>query len=177
MAPFYNILDVKTTYSRYPRIDEGKLYDFAIRHEWSILYKMLEGVLAKHYNEIGNHGGPVSENMEEAKHQLLSNATIRNGEVLTAILDQIKSKRLSYKNQKTSADYLERLYTNMIKTNMNTYDKPDDGQPYEIRFVFLEGLIGYLRDDGNSTVFNGVYEYVQKRRISSETADSVQKQM
>lgn len=177
MAPFYNILDVKTTYSRYPRIDEGKLYDFAIRHEWSILYKMLEGVLAKHYNEIGNHGGPVSENMEEAKHQLLSNATIRNGEVLTAILDQIKSKRLSYKNQKTSADYLERLYRNMIKTNMNTYDKPDDGQPYEMRFVFLEGLIGYLRNDGKSTVFNGVYEYVQKRRISSVTADSVQEQM
>lgn len=176
LAPFYNILDVKSAYSRYPRLDEGQLYDFAVSHDWSILYKMLKRVLSKHYQEMGEEIKNVEEDVDEAKHQLLSNATIRNGEVLTAVLDQIKSKRLSYNSQKSSAEYLERLYLNMIKSNMRTYDKPSDGQPYEIRFVFLEGLIDYLKNEGSSELFNSVYEYVHRKRSRAEQVSAVSEQ-
>lgn len=154
MAPFYNIVNPKYTYERfsYLRRVEGSckgFYEFAISHDWSLLRSMIDHVRVKDHNEahpdqpaIGINDLPAlnSADLEEALKRLSSNACIRNGEVLSAVMEAIQSRRDNWHNRKDSLKVLHTFYGNIINSEMRTYDNIDTERPYVIRFVFLEAI-------------------------------------
>ena len=154
-------------------IEPDLMYNFAKDQDWSILRQMIEEVLKK--EAIESHTEYViSKNMEwsHVKHRLLSNATIRNAEVLTAVLNQTKSKRYSYRSSKSNADMLSHLYKNLINSDMRTYDK-SDGKPYEMRFAFLQALVNFL-DESDNEVFYSIYNHERTDRIrNTKRAQSI----
>jgi len=154
LSPFTYIHNVRLAYNRFTVVESDVMYEFAKKEDWSVLRQMIDKVLRKEAEESHSQYVPCEKlEWSHAKHRLLSNATIRNTEVLTAVLNQIKSKRYSYRSAKSNANMLSQLYRNLIKSDMRTYDK-SDGKPYEMRFAFLEAFVDFLGESDNQRFYD-----------------------
>lgn len=174
MSLFSNIVNIRLAYNRFSGIESDKMYDFAKSQPWSLLNCMVDKALRKWCEESGEDY-EVVKNWEwsKKKHRLLSNATIRNGEVLSAVFDQIKNKRYGYRSFKNSSDMLSKFYNNLIKSDMSTYDKAD-GKPYEMKFVFLEAINDYLNEP-ETDEFREIYEFKQGTSVRKSSKTSTTK--
>lgn len=160
MSLFSNIVNIKLAYNRFSSIENGKMYEFAKSQPWSLLNSMVDKTLRKWCEDTGDDYDEVCGwTWGEKKHRLLSNATIRNGEVLSAVFDQIKNKRYEYRSFKSSSDMLSKFYNNLIKSDMSTYDKAD-GKPYEMKFVFLDAIKDFLNEP-ETDEFREIFEFKQ----------------
>lgn len=160
MSLFSNIVNVRLAYNRFSGIEKDRMYEFAKSQPWSLLNCMVEKTLLKWCEDTGDDYSDVKEwNWGAKKHRLLSNSTIRNGEVLSAVFDQIRNKRFDYRSFKSSSDMLSKFYNNLIKSDMSTYDKAD-GKPYEMKFVFLEAVKDFLNEP-ETDEFREIYEFKQ----------------
>lgn len=173
MAPFYNILNLKYTYGRlsYLRKENEAIdfYTFAYKQEWSLLRRMIDFVRVKEHNEFKNEQDPLWEidrnlpvldtpkQLEEALFRLMSNAVIRNGEVLTAVMEAIQNRRANMHNRRDNKMVLKEFYRDIINTEMRTYKNHETDKPYIMRFAFLEALIELLDEDGNNALTQ-IYE-------------------
>lgn len=83
----------------------------------------------------------------------MSNATIRNSEVLLAIMETMKSNRIR-KNfgSSDSLEVIARFYQSIINSEMRTYYNTATNKRYTIRFVFLNALIKVLRGNERETL-------------------------
>lgn len=165
MAVFSNIHNVRMAYNRFAVIEHDVLYKFAKKQSWSLLNQMIESVRRKECMEKGCDF--VSVNLAEDEtvmNRLLSNATIRNGEVLAAVFNQIKSRRYDYRRYKDSADILALFYKNLVMSKMRTYDRTFE-DAYEMRFAFLEAIITFLRTTP-TTLFREIYEYTPPKVVT-----------
>lgn len=128
LMPFVTVTDVKAAYNRFVRIEDGKWYEFALNHEWSLLRQMMDHVRKR---EIGEgfkewKGKPVEDFKDEdyryPKCRLLSNGSIRNAEVHSAVFEGIKSRR--YANyESANRKTLRRFYLDIVNSRMSTYEK------------------------------------------------------
>ena len=156
LSPFYNILNPKYTYERfaYMRHIEGEykgFYEFALEQNWSLLRRMIDYVRLKEHNEGLNDDQQLLNNLnqlpaltqvevEEALLRLISNATLRNGEVLSAVMETIQSQRENWHNSRNSLEVIDKFYSNIINSEMRTYNNESTDRPYIMRFVFLNAF-------------------------------------
>ena len=154
LAPFYNILNLKNTYDRFNASfmhgQEGEtLFEFAKRHEWSLLNTMLDTA-----SECRNH--------KNCYHSLLSDAVVRNIEVLTAISEHFKTQRYSKSYSSDTHKCLAEFYMSIINSSMRTYPQQPDEEAYTIQFNFLEAFHNILNECDvllfNSIVVSNVAE-------------------
>lgn len=114
MAPFANVINLKYAYGRYSFLYNNKnsdFYDFAYKNEWSLLRRMMEYVDLKEYNEDNPENlkdistkNPINNNdLNDKFDRLISNASIRNSEVLSAMMEMIISRRFDYHGVKDNA--------------------------------------------------------------------------
>lgn len=171
-APFYNILNLKYTYSRFSYLrgkeeteDRDKFYNFALHHEWSLLRTMMKFVKLKLDNEKDDnkktYEGVVDyseDKLNEGLRNLASNATIRNGEVLSALTELMLNLRTNMHNKKDNSKLLSQFYTTIMKSDMRTYRNVGTGKPYYIQFVFLEAFIQLLKDSGPDSLLMQIYD-------------------
>lgn len=124
IAPFYNVLNLKNTYNRFNSWLPKNLYDFAKSRDWTLLSRL----------------GAAVPNRE-----FLTDAVIRNAEVLAAMGEKLKEQRT---HRRPSEDYkcLSEFYGDIISSEMRTYPREVDGEPYTIRFGFLKKLQKVLKD-------------------------------
>ena len=152
LMPFVTVTDVKAAYNRFARIDEGKWYEFALNHEWSLLRQMMDHVRRKEIEEgfeewqgkaVGDFKG---EDFRYPKCRLLSNGSIRNAEVHSAVFEGIKSRRYAnYDSANRKA--LRKFYLDIVNSRMSTYEKEANKEnSYVIKFSFLEAFADLLNE-------------------------------
>lgn len=182
LSPFYNILNPKYSYERFAYMRHIKdkykgFYEFALENDWSLLRRMIDYVRLKEHNEGLMDGQPQLNSLSQlpelkvkdvkaALLRLISNATLRNGEVLSAVMETIQSQRENWHNSRNSLGVIDKFYSNIINSEMRTYNNNKTDRPYVMRFVFLDAfrelLTGkYLYDDGtcvdDTELLNAIY--------------------
>lgn len=146
LAPFYNLLNIKETYSRFDSFfrqseDDTTLFEFASEYEWSLL------------NSIKNSNG--RDDYEDETHASLSDIVIRNAEVLSALMELIRTKRYDrYPSQNTKC--LKVFYDGIRKSGMKTYPRSRADAPYQIQFSFLVAFHNLL-EVCNQDEFDSIY--------------------
>lgn len=152
LMPFVTVTDVKAAYNRFVRIEDGKWYEFALNHEWSLLRQMIDHVRKKEIDEgFEEWKGKTVEDFKEEdyrypKCRLLSNGAIRNAEVHSAVFEGIKSRR--YANyESANRKTLRRFYLDIVNSRMSTYEKEANKEnSYVIKFSFLEAFADFLNE-------------------------------
>lgn len=171
MAPFYNLVNLKYTYGRFVYLtdDENEktdFYHFACNHEWSLLRRMIDYVRVKEHNEneanhmklgIAGIAALGEVDLHEGLLRLISNGSIRNGDVLLAVMENITSRRANMHNIKDHVDCIKSFYRDIINSEMRTYKNARNAAPYIIRFAFLGALIELLNDPQESELFRNIY--------------------
>lgn len=163
MAPFSNIVNIAFAYNKFSPLikdndDEELFFNFAKRQKWSLLNEMIREVKRKEYADEHQDEIPQEEidNVcanDYMMHRLMSNATIRNSEVLLAIMETMKSNRI--RKHFGSSDNLEviaKFYQSIINSEMRTYYSTATNKRYTIRFAFLNALIKVLRGNERETL-------------------------
>lgn len=118
-------------------IREVKRKEYADEHQDEIPQEEIDDVCANDY----------------MMHRLMSNATIRNSEVLLAIMETMKSNRIR-KNfgSSDSLEVIAKFYQSIINSEMRTYYSTATNKRYTIRFAFLNALIKVLRGNERETL-------------------------
>lgn len=154
-APFYNMLNIKSAYNRFNDAfrlnaqDESTIYDFANANDWSLLRTMLHNI-NREYGEEEN----------DILHALMSDVVIRNAEVLAAITEMIKSKRHVSRSSSVNKEHIKNFYSSITKTQMSTYPRALDEQPYIIEFNFLKSIEEVLQSC-DSNFFDSIYGVIE----------------
>lgn len=162
LMPFVTVTDVKAAYNRFAQIGEGIWYKFALQHEWSLLRQMMDHVRKKEIDEgFEEWQGKTVEDfkVEEFRYpkcRLLSNGSIRNAEVHSAVFEGIKSRRFAnYESANRKA--LRRFYLDIVNSKMSTYEKEANKEnSYVIKFSFLEAFADLL-NDVSDTDFDAIF--------------------
>lgn len=163
MAPFSNIVNIEYSYNKFTPLidsngDEELFFNFAKEQKGSLLNEMIREVAKKEYADDNQEEMPQEriENIcanDYMIHRLMSNATIRNAEVLLSIMETMKSNRI--RMHFGSGDNLEviaKFYQSIIDSEMRTYYSTSTNKRYTIRFAFLNALIKELRGDEKETI-------------------------
>lgn len=145
LSPFYNVLNLKNTYNRFDMYfrqanDESTIYDFAEQKEWSLLHKMIES---------------NDREYPDRMHGFLSDAVLRNAEVLNALSERVRVSRFdSYSSQNRIC--IKEFYSKIRKSGMRTYPKSMNDNPYQIQFMFLDAICHFL-DSCDQSNFEAIY--------------------
>ena len=170
MAPFYNVVNLKYAYGRFSYLKSRSgnptdFYQFALTHDWSLLRRMMDFVRLKEYNEENPDTPQKIENLEPLKDEdinggllrLISNATIRNGDVLLAMMENLTSMRADNHNIRDHISCLENFYHDIINSEMRTYTNSSNNRPYVIRFAFLEAMIELMGNNKERQLLKSIY--------------------
>lgn len=146
LSPFYNILNLEKTYNRFDSCfnQDGNnlsIYDFAKSQDWSLLNQLLR-------SNDRNY-------VDDTTHGFLSDAIIRNAEVLIALSERIKSVRFE-RFSGNNKECIRAFYKKIRNTGMSTYPKMKEEAPYQICFMFLDALDSVLLNC-NSESFDAIY--------------------
>ena len=138
LAPFYNLLNTRATYSRFdshfcPTADDVTIYDFASQQKWSLL------------NFIQRKNGRNANDYDDEKHASLSDIVIRNAEVLSALMELIRVNRFKGYSS-LNVKCIEEFYDSIRNSRMRTYPRSHDERPYEISFSFLSAFHDLLEE-------------------------------
>ena len=152
LMPFVTVTDVKAAYNRFSQIAEGKWYEFALNHDWSLLRQMMEHIRKKETNEgFEEWKGKRVEDFKDDGFKypfsrLLSNGSIRNAEVHSAVFEGIKSRRFSSYSS-SNKNVLRKFYLDIVNSKMSTYEKEANKEnSYVIKFSFLEAFADLLNE-------------------------------
>jgi GTPase SAR1 family protein len=144
LAPFYNVLNLKGTYDRFVSLaglNDESLYDVVYSRDWTLLHELC----TKDYQRDYANGA----------HRFLSDAVLRNTEVLDAIIETIRIKRhSSYSSDDRSC--LAEFYSRIKQTEMRTYTLHDEDGGYKICFQYLDSLIQVLTEASKAS-FDAIY--------------------
>ena len=109
----------------------------------------------KTYKELVDYS---EDELNKGIMKLASNATIRNGEVLSALTELMLNLRTNMHNKKDNSKLLSQFYTTIMKSDMRTYRNVGTGKPYYIQFVFLEAIIQLLKNSEQNSLLMEIYE-------------------
>ena len=145
LSPFYNVLNLKNTYNRFDMYfkqanDNSTIYDFAEQNDWSLLSEMI------HSNDRG---------YDVAMHGFLSDAVLRNAEVLNALSERIRANRFG-RYPSTNRLCIKEFYSKIRKSGMRTYPKSMNDNPYQIQFMFLDAICHFL-ESCDQEAFDAIY--------------------
>lgn len=163
MAPFSNIVNIAYAYNKFSPLitdnkDEELFFNFAKKQKWSLLNEMIREVKKKEYAD--EHQDEISQDElddvcadDYMMHRLMSNATIRNAEVLLAMMETIKSNRIRINfGGSDSLEIIAKFYQRIIDSEMRTYYSTATNKRYTIRFAFLNALVKVLRGNARETL-------------------------
>lgn len=151
LNPFYALVNPEFTYRRFDKLagikdGEESMFDFALLHDFSLLRNMLTKA----------HGAVVSDkDIEDPERRnrrlgrLQSDAVIRNGEVLMAVLDNAVGERDRDHDTSSRTEKLIALYRLINTSGLTTHrlGRSKDDALYNIDFTFLQALIDFLSED------------------------------
>ena len=172
MAPFFNIINLKYAYGRFEYLKANKegdvdFFQFAYDHDWSLLRRMIDYVRLKEINEEKDEADKIkmkdlkpmnNQQLADKFLRLMSNASIRNADVLLAMMENTTSRRGNMHNIKDNMHCIREFYRGIINSEMRTYKNQGTDAPYIIRFAFLEAIIELLNDSDENLILKTIYE-------------------
>lgn len=164
LSIFANIVNPKFAYSKYNGRFEG-LYDYALSNDFSLLRKMLDK--ADSVRRYSSNGIVDSGKV----HSLLSDAIIRNADVLSAMFELVKSNRRKG-HDAVGIKNIARILSDVQNSSMKTYSRSNETMPYDIKFEFLQPIVEFINDvDGDDgrlkTKWNEIFEMTVMNRVES----------
>lgn len=144
---FYNVLNLQVTYNKFNeyfkkgRHQNETLYDYAINQDWTLLYKMVN-------EEVRGYGN-------NHLHGFLSDAVLRNAEVIAAVTELVRSNRYKIRGD-NSKEYIKNFYNAISSTDMRTYQVKKGEDSYKIEFNFLTHVQRVLGEISNE-LFDSIY--------------------
>ncbi len=138
LSIFYNMLNIKYTYNRFNFNERTDLYDFALNHEWTLLHQMMEVAAENQYKDR-------KEDIDYLERKLISDSTIRNAEVLSSMMERIKSLRSTIRSSSINKELIGEFYNSIVNSDMKTYDRTED-DAYTIKFNFLNAIKQFLEE-------------------------------
>ena len=140
LAPFYNISNIKFAYERFSEI-VPELYEFVVNDEKSLLGQMLKKC------EESRKG--IDYGFNPPMHRLLSDAIIRNAEVLSAVFENAETLR-GKDHKATDVDSISKFYGKIMNSKMATLPinafVPEYDESYNIQFSFLYPLQEFIKN-------------------------------
>lgn len=151
LGAFTNIINIKSAYNRF---DNAKIfYEFAYTCKWSLLGRMMKLVQLKEAQDENPDAKeadlPAIESEQERKdalYRLISNATIRNAEVISAMTESMRFRVDGLKTSGKRHELMREFYSSIINSDMRTYRKNANEPQYIIKFGFLEAFRELLKD-------------------------------
>lgn len=147
LAPFANILNPRFAYTRFEQINDA-LYEKILNYGGSLLSKMMK-VSGQHRLHINYPSGRTEEEIEKNKqrmrmHRLLSDASIRNAEVLMSVKSNIANyRRIKHRGWREA---LTEFYSEIQKSGLKILKHfPGEDDVYEITFQFLGPIQNILK--------------------------------
>lgn len=138
LAPFYNMANIKFAYGRFSDIAPG-LYEFALKDKSSLLGQILSK--CEESREGMNYGFPPE------MHRLLSDAIIRNSEVLSAVFENAELNRIK-NHDAAGIGSISSFYKNIMKSKMSTHPfnvyNEEYNDRYFISFQYLKPFIEFI---------------------------------
>lgn len=171
LLPFVNIIDIEAAYNRFLGIKENLLFQYALEHKWSLLRKMMDFVKHKEEKEGIWDYDEEQKSLNDGSFKyhrlrLASNITIRNGEVLSAVFEGIKSRRFVTYSSSKNTIILSEFYDKITNSMMHTYPKSSTKPAYTIKFSCLGALADWLKNM-DETTFNGYFIFMPAKNTSS----------
>lgn len=180
MAPFANVINPEFAYKRFSSIDDN-LFKCILNYKYSLLNKIIKSA-AKYRDYIKYEDDSLRQNL----HRLLSDAAIRNADVLMSVKDNITDRKKFFKD--SAEDRMRNFYSSIQKSGLKTQPTKVGGEPFDIEFHFLEHFDDILsiafsedelkkRDDeqqkkNNSPAFNLFWEIFDKDSTPSKPKNS-----
>lgn len=151
LGAFTNIINIKSAYNRF---DNAKIfYEFAYTCKWSLLGRMMKLVQLKEAQDENPDAKeadlPAIESEQERKdalYRLISNATIRNAEVISAMTESMRFRVDGLKTSGKRHELMREFYSSIINSDMRTYRKNANEPQYIIKFGFLEAFRELLKE-------------------------------
>lgn len=151
LAPFYSLTNPQYAYGRFK--DIADIWAYAENNEWSLLRRMMDAVREKEMNdnkvpvEERDTYCPVEEKPSYWMGRLLSNAVIRNAEVALAVMENSRNNKIFNRSSGKSRELIADFYKYVVNTNMMTYNRGENEEPYYINFDFLSPIVTLLKDN------------------------------
>lgn len=167
---FASLLNPEYCVKRFQNMDD--LWITIKDNQWSLLNYMADNVSDLHNGH--------------KMHNLLSNAVIRNGEILDSLWETVRTYRDQSQSDEKSANAirLASFYSRIKDSNMVRYQYPDSNdEDYNISFSFLDPIINLLSDSNiNVACTVGNYEFpsfesiwnFKEKEIDNEEPDKVE---
>ncbi len=169
LAPFSNLLNPRFCYERYEDITK-ELFEFALKHKFSLLSQMISQTTS-----VREHINGDTEGKEI--HRLMSDAVIRNGEVLNAMRAKIQSDK-DLKNRIEGISKLLKLYNSISESGMSTHYY-DENEKHEIRFSFLKPLQQFIleilkleEEDAARKTFYYIFDSAEETLLTKPNNDN-----
>lgn len=223
LAPFYTILNPKFAYMRHDQMKKAdgdnddeqvqkenreSFYMFAIKHDFSLLNSMIRQVWIKERQDTDPNYADEDENQARevlnsdkkkvsGLKRLISNASIRNAEVLSSVWEGIERRR-ALRFEGESYQKVSAFYQSMLETSMRTYPYDEaENTPYIMKFGFLKAFIKFLADNPKEwkdifesgvkltsekdksrveVLFAGLFEYVITSRKGNKIKEFLQRE-
>lgn len=162
MAPFVNLINVKFTYDRYEEMANG-FYQYALEHEWSLLRKMMSKVVES----------DVSEKRDDPTYQemrLVSDAVIRNAEILTMLKERIESLDNAFIDESMPSKIMASFFKLLVKNaDTRTYEI-QNGEYRKIGYKFIEVIAEELEQTDEAVFSQLLFAYTEAQ--TKATADN-----
>lgn len=173
LGAFANVINIKFAYNRF---DNAKMfYDFAYSRDWTLLGRMMRLVQLKEAQDENPNAKETElpaisnqQDRENALYRLISNATIRNAEVISAMTESMRFRVDSLKSSSKRHELLREFYSSIINSDMRTYKKNANEPQYIIKFGFLEAFRELLKEVDEDT-----FESYFTRTVSAEETQKV----
>lgn len=163
MAPFYNLTNPEFSFMRFNRI-VGGMFEFSCEHEFSLLRSIIDIAIA-------NRQHIDSTSIQGIQHCLMSDAVLRNGEVISAIFENAQSRRFDvhdYSDLEKISKFYNDIYSSGMRTHSRHYNRDQDDS-HLIVFNFLDPLIKFIKEIPQMKPelkqwFYGIFDYVSTKR-------------
>ena len=164
LAPFVNLVNVKFTYDRFADIIPD-MYEWAMKNDWSLLRQMMAKV-------VENDNSEKKSMHDYQEMRLVSDAIIRNAEILTMVKERLESLDNAHTDNATPAKVIAWYYNTITKNaDVRTYDKTADGKFKRIGYKFLEVMANELNECDDERFTEIVFSYAAELIKNTQSAD------
>ena len=165
LAPFVNLINVKFTYDRYSELYEG-MYEYARNHKWSLLRKLMKKMVSHEPNKEGD--------LDYQEKRLVSDAILRNAEIMTMIKERLESMDNVNLNGDDGTTLLASFYKKMLENlDVKTYELMENGKPKMIEYNFLNVIAEELQAS-DAAKFKELMLSYEVRKQQSRRAQQLQ---
>lgn len=180
LMPFAAMTNLPFAYNRFyklyikedPFFFNEDFFSLALQTKGTLLRDMIEVAWENRHDDcLPDDFDKKLNNLEdgytEYLHNLLSDAVIRNGEVLAAIFSNLKSRRYEVRDAK-DLEKIIKMYEFIQESGMATHRVSKNSDPYSLTFAFLTPIMDFLDEIKENEDFQRIFKDADSQKFLSQ---------